>query len=274
MIKIFVWIFCLSLAGWFYLRWFERSAVFVPSRVVDLSPEDIGLDYENIWLTSEDGGRVHGWFIPAERRPDEALTLLFLHGNAGSISGRLEKIRVFHNMGLNVLIIDYRGYGLSSGTPAEEGLYADARAAFDYLIKRGDIRPDRVIVYGVSLGGAPAVDLAVRRSPAALILESTFTSVPDMARHTFPFVPPFLVRTQMRSLDKIEKIAVPKLIIHSPYDDVVPYEMGRRLFGAAPHPKQFLKIMGDHNQGFYDSLRQIEGGIRAFLRQYFPEGYR
>lgn len=240
----------------------ERRMIFMPSKEVKASPQDTGLSYEDVYLKTEDGVRINGWFVRGGRA---GTTLLYFHGNAGNISHRLEKLELFHNMGLNVFILDYRGYGRSSGHPSEKGLYLDALAAYAYLLERPDVDPDRIVAYGVSLGGAVAVELATKRPVAGLIIESTFTSVKDMAKLTSPRVPQFLIGTRMNSLAKISQIKTPKLILHSEEDRVVPYTMAQELFRAAPEPKSFIPLRGEHNGGWRSSGDRFEKGIEAFL---------
>jgi len=204
---------------------------------------------EDVWLTADDGVRLHAWHaaplvgrggaleaVPTDR------AVLYLHGNAGNVSHRYEIVESFAALPANVLALDYRGYGRSEGAPSEEGLYRDARAAFDYLTKTRGVAANRVVVYGESLGGAVAVDLASEVRPCALVVQSSFTSIADMAAEVMPFVPRFLVRTKMNSLDKIARVSCPVLVVHSPADEVVPYKLGRKLYEAAPEPKRFYEI--------------------------------
>lgn len=213
---------------------------------------------EDVWLTAEDGVRLHAWHAAPLVGRAGALhavatdrAVLFLHGNAGNVSHRYEIIESFASLPADVLALDYRGYGRSEGSPSEAGLYADARAAFDYLTKTRGVHPDRVVIYGESLGGAVAVDLASRVRPCALVVQSSFTSIADMAAEVMPFVPRFLVRTKMDSLEKIGRVRAPVLVVHSPADDIVPYKLGRKLYDAAPEPKRFHEIKGaTHNLTF------------------------
>ena len=240
----------------------EKKMIYMPSEEVKATPQDAGLPFEDVYLKTEDGVRLNGWFVRGGRA---GTTLLYFHGNAGNISHRLEKLELFHKMGLNVFIIDYRGYGRSSGQPSEKGLYRDALTAYEYLLNHPDVDPDRIVAYGVSLGGAVAVEVAAKRPVAGLILESTFTSVKDMAAITAPKVPRFLIGTKMNSLQKIPVITAPKLILHSEEDRVVPYGMARDLFHAAPEPKSFIPLSGEHNGGWRASGDRFEKGIEAFL---------
>jgi len=191
----------------------------------------------------------------------------FFHGNAGNISGRLSKIEVFYRMGVSVFIVDYRGFGRSEGAPTEQGMYLDALAAYDHLVSRSDVDKEKVFIYGVSLGGAAAVDLASKRPVAGLIIESSFSSGADMAKVIFPGVPAFLIKTKMDSINKIKNVTAPKLIIHSFEDKTVPYELGKKLFDSAIEPKKFLQISGSHNEGFFDNLEKIVSVVELFLKE-------
>jgi hypothetical protein len=210
---------------------------------------------EDVWLTAADGVRLHAWHAAPVVGRGGALeavatdrALLYLHGNAGNISHRYEIVESFSSLPAHVLALDYRGYGRSEGAPSEEGLYADARAAWGYLTETRGIPANRVVVYGESLGGAVAVDLASKVRPCALVVQSSFTSIADMAAEVMPLVPRFLLRTKMNSLDKIARVSCPVLVVHSPADEVVPYKLGRRLYDAAPEPKRFHEIKGaPHN---------------------------
>lgn len=249
-----------------YVRWLEETNVFFPSTELAGTPRDQGLAYDDVSLQTSDGFLLHGWFVTAGR-PDAA-TLLFLHGNAGNISDRLDKIFLFHRMGLNVLIIDYRGYGKSGGKPSEKGLYRDALAAFDHLVQRPDVSPERIVVYGESLGGVAAIDLAGRRDVAALIIDSSFSSAADMAKVMYPFIPSFVLSIKMDSVAKVRASEVPKLFLHSPADATVPFTLGRKLFEAAAEPKEFVRLAGPHNNGYVDARDAFINGIRNFLLKW------
>ena len=242
---------------------FQDQLLYFPSRTLVTTPDRYGLAYETVRLDTADGERLHGWWIPAG---DARGTLLFFHGNAGNISGRLESVKQFHQLGLNVLIIDYRGYGQSTGSPSEEGLYRDAEAAWQYLVNERGTDPARVVIFGRSLGGGPATWLATQHDAGALVLESAFTSVPDMAAHHYPWLPARqLTTTQFSNRERIGQINLPLLVIHSRGDDVIPFAHGRTLFGAAREPKQFLEIDGNHNDGFLVSADRYLKAIDQFL---------
>ncbi len=210
---------------------------------------------EDRFFSSEDGVDLHGWWCrPAEEKqnlPTADLVLLWLHGNAGNLSHRGEAMLALAGLPATVFIVDYRGYGRSAGKPSEEGLYRDAWAAWRYLTQEKGIAPERIVIFGISLGGAVAVDLATQVKPAGLIVQSSFTSIRDMAAHHFPIVPGFLISTRLDSLAKIAEVDCRKLFIHSPADEIVPYDLGRILFEAAPEPKKFHEVPGaGHNETF------------------------
>jgi fermentation-respiration switch protein FrsA (DUF1100 family) len=238
----------------------------MPGRELSATPADIGLDYESVRLTTRDGVQLSGWFVP---HPRDRATLLFLHGNAGNISHRLDSIRLFHDLGLAVFIIDYRGYGESGGRPTEEGTYRDAATAWEYLVGQRHLAPGEIVVFGRSLGGAIAADLASRTQPAALFLESTFVSVPDMAATLYPWLPVhWLSRYRYDTGAKLASISAPLLIAHSADDEIIPYAQGRRLFDLAREPKQFLELRGGHNGGFLVKREGYTRAIDAFLKKY------
>lgn len=223
----------------------ERAFIYFPSPELGATPVDAGLSFEDVVFTSADGVALHGWFVPGSGR----VTWLWFHGNAGNISHRVPDIRRFHQrLGVNILIFDYRGYGRSGGTPSEEGIYRDALAALEVLRKRGDVDTDALVYFGRSLGAAVAIELATRHPPRGLVVEGAFDSVPAMARHAYPFLPVWpLLRTRYDSLSKIRSVEAPLLVAHAERDEVVPLEMGKRLFEAAREPKSFYLVAGAHH---------------------------
>ena len=258
----------------------ENSFLYFPSRYpvgdwnVDPRPADAGGPVpwiEDCSFKAADGVILHGWFARphAAGKPVEApLVLLWFHGNAGNITDRYDHLCTLIRIPVQVFIVDYRGYGKSGGSPSEKGLYLDAEAAWDFLLKEKGFKSEQVIVFGESLGGAVAADLAARVRPAALILQSTFTSVPDMAARHYPFIPRFLIRTRMDSLSKIARVTCPKLFIHGGDDEIVPYALGRRLHDAAPSPKRILDIPGaTHNDVYLVGGEAYLDGLRAFLSE-------
>ena len=218
--------------------------IFQPTPGADLRPADVGVPGEDVFLRTEDGVRVHAFWLPA---PGASRALLFLHGNAGNASHRLPNAALLVRLGIHVLLADYRGYGLSEGSPSEEGVYADARAALRHLVDERGIPERRVVVFGRSLGGAVAVDLARERDLGGLILESTFPSAGEVARS---FLGPLALLAGRRfdSAAKIGRVRCPLLFFHGDRDTVVPFALGRRLFERAPGPKAFETIRGaGHN---------------------------
>lgn len=248
---------------------FQSRLVFLPSRALSATPERIGLQYEDVWLRTDDGVRIHGWFLPhAEPRG----TLLFFHGNAGNISHRLESMELFHQLGLNTLIVDYHGYGNSEGSPGEAETYLDADAAWRHLTEARGIPAGRIVLFGRSLGAGVAAWLAARAEPAGLILESAFASVPDMAATVYPIFPVrLLARIRYDAEAALGKVRAPVLVIHSAGDEIVPIAQGRRLFAAAGEPKRFLEIRGGHNDGFLVSRDAYVAGLHEFLQEIFPD---
>jgi fermentation-respiration switch protein FrsA (DUF1100 family) len=228
----------------------EERFIFFPDPHLEATPEAVGLAYEEVYFTTEDGVRLHGWFVPAS---GARWTLLWFHGNAGNISHRLHNLQQMHRrLGLNVFIFDYRQYGRSQGKVSEKGTYLDASAALQTLHQRLALNPQSIMLFGRSLGSAVAVDLARRAPCRALILESPFTSVPDMAARALPLLPiGRLLRTRYNSLRKIAQVTVPVLILHGDRDEVVPFEQGQRLFTAANEPKTFYTIpRAGHNDTY------------------------
>lgn len=241
----------------------------MPSRAVNATPENIGLAYEEVQLLTSDDVRLHGWYVPADNARG---TVLFSHGNAGNIGHRLDTVRLFNGLGLNVLLYDYRGFGNSEGNTTEAGTYLDGQAAWAWLTWEKQIHPGQIILFGRSLGAAVAADLAIHNPSAAVILESAFTSVPDMAARIYPWLPVrMLSRFQYNNLDKVREITAPLLIVHSPDDEIIPYEQGEQLFEQAREPKQFLKLQGGHNDGFYVSRDHYAQSLGEFLQQVLPD---
>jgi len=259
----------LALAGVYVLilivAWaFQSRMVFFPDGEAAGDPGDAGLDFEEVWLSSG-GRRIHGWFVPAAGGPPVA-TLLFCHGNAGNITHRVDSIKQFHDLQLSVFIFDYQGYGRSEGRAGERATYQDSRAAWDYLIDERGLSPEDIVLFGRSLGGAVAIELATVTDPMALIAESCFTSAVEMGTRVYPWLPIRLVsRIRYDSLKRVGDVDAPILFIHSIEDEVVPFGMGKRLYHRAPRPKEFLKIRGGHNDGFLVSAPLYRETIAGFL---------
>lgn len=242
---------------------FQSRLIFFPDRAIMMTPAHLKLPYEDVFLKTRDGTRIHGWHV---RHTTARATLLFLHGNAGNISHRLDSVHRFYQMGLSVFIIDYHGYGRSTGSPGEAGTYQDAQAAWMYLTGDLQLPAHQVIVFGRSLGGAVAVWLANEFHPGALIIESTFTSVVDLGKRFYPYLPvQWLTRIRYPTLDRIAGINCPLLVIHSRNDEIIPYEHGYKLYLAARAPKEFLEISGSHNDGFLRAGNEYYQGLQRFI---------
>jgi len=237
-----------------------------PERALSASPNDIGLDYEDVSLATRDDEVLHGWYVPAKT---PAGVVLFFHGNAGNISHRLDSIEIFHELDLDVLIIDYRGYGQSSGKASEQGTYLDAQTAWDYLVNKRGIAPGKIVIFGRSLGAAVASWLAVRTTPGLVILESCFTSGVDMASRLYPFLPVRLItRLKYPVKEYVKHISSPLLVVHSPQDEIIPFDMGQSIYTAAMEPKEMLVISGDHNGGFLLNRNRYRDVIGKFLDRH------
>jgi fermentation-respiration switch protein FrsA (DUF1100 family) len=226
---------------------FERAFIFYPERQLHGSPSDDGMEYQDVTLQGLDGITVHGWFIPGLGKA----VVLFFHGNGGNISHRIEKIRHLFYPEISSLMIDYHGYGKSHGKPSEEACYLDALTSWEYLVSGRHFEPNQIILFGESLGGAVAVDLATRKDVGAMILESTFPNIGLVANRFFPGLS-VLLKRKFDSLSKISGVHVPLLQLHGDQDDLVPYELGQRLFEAANRPKEFFTIKGAHHNDTYE----------------------
>ena len=257
---------CIAAATWLgvcAVAWLlQGRIIYQPRERLVMTPADAGIPYEDLMLETDDGVTVNAWFSPL---PQSEKALLFCHGNAGNMSHRMESLSIFRRLGFNVLLFDYRGYGKSGGKPSEEGLYEDARAALAELRRRG-FEPAETVFFGRSLGGAVAARMALEETPAALVLESTFTSLPAMGARYFPFLPARLIlKDRFDTLSVIGRISCPVLVVHSPEDEIAPFDHGRRLFEEAAGPKKFLEIHGDHNGGFVLSGKVYVDGLQRFL---------
>jgi fermentation-respiration switch protein FrsA (DUF1100 family) len=234
-----------------------------PSRQISATPQQIGLEYERVELTTDDGVHLEGWFLPAQQ---PRATLLFFHGNAGNISHRLDSLQLFHELGLAVFIFDYRGYGNSEGKPTEAGIYRDAETAWRYLIEARGIPAHEILLFGRSFGGAVAAYLAERHEALGLVLESTFTSIPDLAAELYPWLPGrALARFHYDTRSRLPRIEMPVLVIHSPQDDIIPFSQGRELYELAREPKSLLQINGSHNTGVHESRHAYRKGWDEFI---------
>jgi hypothetical protein len=257
------------LVGFFVLSFsLIDRLIFQPSPGVDLTPEALGIEAESVFLEAEDGVRIHAFFLPS---PGATRSLLFLHGNAGNASHRLPNAADLAALGTDVLLLEYRGYGLSEGRPDEEGVYADARAGLEHLRASRASPLERIVVFGRSLGGAVAVDLAADRPLAGLILESTFTSVADVARAAIGIPIGALIGRRFPADEKITRVRCPILFFHGDRDRIIPFELGQRLFAAAPEPKAFETIAGaGHNDTTLVGGAAYYRRIQRFLDEVAP----
>ncbi len=244
----------------------DRLFVYFPEREVASSPGEHGLGYEDVWIESGGGARIHGWLV---RPPDDAgrRAVLWLHGNSGNIGHRAAAVSALARaLRAPVLIIDYRGYGLSEGSPGEEGLYADAEAAFDHLAARPELAGRDLVIFGRSLGSAVAVRLATRRDAEALIIESPFTSVSEMARLRHRLLPvSLLVRSRFDTLALMPSVRMPVLVLHGTDDEIVPLSMGRRIHAAAGRGRMVELEGASHNEPHHDPAAPYFDALREFL---------
>jgi fermentation-respiration switch protein FrsA (DUF1100 family) len=251
---------------------FENRLIYFPTRHPAgdwRAPERDGRAVEDVWLQTDDGVRIHGWYLPT---PGAPVTLLFFHGNAGNLSDRYDWANSLSQLPAHVLLMDYRGYGRSEGRPDEAGLYRDAEAAYRWLVDEKGTPGDRIVLYGKSLGGAPACEIASRFPVGGLILQSTFTSAADMASIMFPLFPVgSLLKTRFDNEAKIRGIRVPKLLIHSRDDEMLPYRMAERLYEVAPEPRQLQSYDGaGHNDLISRRGAELAEGISAWLATWVP----
>jgi pimeloyl-ACP methyl ester carboxylesterase len=248
---------------WLGMR-FEETLLYFPTRALAAAPEDhpYRLAAEDVRPRTEDGVELFGWWIRGEGKR----AVLFFHGNAGNAADRLDRAKILHDrFGLDVFLVDYRGYGRSSGSPSEAGLERDARAIYEAATSRG-FPPEGIVVFGESLGSAVAVGLAAERPCGGVILETPFLSIRAMARRHYPFVPGFLIRTRFDNGARIAAVRAPKLFLVAERDEIVPSAQGRRLFELAPPPKRLYEIPGaGHNDTYATGGEPYWEAIRSFL---------
>lgn len=244
---------------------FQDRFLFFPTHDVFTTPIERGLPYEELALVASDGVRLHGWWVPA---PRARATVLYLHGNGGCIAHTVDAVETFARLGASVLAFDYRGYGKSEGTPSADGILRDAEAAWRHLVDERAIDPSTIVIVGRSLGGGPASALAARYAPAGLVLESTYSSIPDRAAEQMPFVPARrLVRIRFDNRANLAHVRCPVLVVHSRGDETIPFHHGERIFAAAREPKTFVEIAYGHNDGFARSGARYTDAIDRFIDQ-------
>lgn len=245
---------------------FQSHLLYFPGHTLVATPRDVGLPFTDVVFSAADGTKLAGWFVPAGNARG---VIFFCHGNGGNMSYLLETILQYHRLGFDTFLFDYRGYGRSEGSPSEQGTYLDAEGAWTYLLKERGIPPSRIILVGRSLGGAVAAWLAQKVTPGALVIESAFTSVPDIAASAYRFFPArLLTRFRYCTREYFRHITCPILIVHSPDDEIIPFSHGRQLFEAAHEPKEFLQIRGGHNDAFALSEESYQRGLTAFLARH------
>jgi fermentation-respiration switch protein FrsA (DUF1100 family) len=245
---------------------FQSRLVFLPDiagRELVATPNQVGLAYDEVRLTTADGETLHGWWLP---QPQARTTVLFFHGNAGNISHRFDTLEIFRRLGVNVLIFDYRGYGQSTGRPTERGLYRDARSAWDWVVEQRGIAPEDIVLFGRSMGGAVAAWLATQVPAGGLIVESSFSSVPDLGADHYRWLPVrWLARIRFPTANYVAEADLPLLVIHSRDDEIIPFDHGERIAEAAGEPESLVAISGDHNTGFLTTGDAYVEALKQFL---------
>ncbi|MBM3706930.1 MAG: alpha/beta hydrolase [Actinobacteria bacterium] len=288
-ISAFVLIGLIYLIFGLYLYFNQSKYVYFPIKKLLSTPSDYGMGYEDVFFVTSDGIKLNGWYIeqmeqkeqkkqiekkeqkeqkesPVEKNNPK--TVIIFHGNGGNISYSFDLIELFYKMELNIFIIDYRGYGKSAGFPTENGTYIDALASWDYLVNEKKISHEDIIIYGKSLGGSIAAYLSENKNPAALIIDSTFTSIKDIGSEIYPYLPVKKFFKFNYDTEKyLKNTTCPVLVIHSRDDEYIPFSHGLKLFEAAPEPKYFLEIEGDHNSGFLKSINTFRNGITSFIHK-------
>ena len=242
------------------LRWFEHSQVYHPDRVLTSSAAELGRPFEDVIFKAGDGVELNGWFFPANTNsPRAGLAVLLCHGNAGNIGHRLDTCAALLATGASVFVFDYRGYGRSQGRPSEEGTYRDAQAAYQWLRQRG-FPGTNIISFGESLGGGIAAELAVRETVGGLVLQSTFTSIPDIGADLFPWLPVrWLSKIHYDTHAKLPRLKLPVLVMHSRVDEIIPFHHGQKNFAAANEPKLFWELSSGHNDPLANRRHFIAG---------------
>ena len=259
---IYIIVGLLLLNAFMYFQ--QPLMIFYPMSELYQTPDRWGLDYDDVRFETDDGIELNGWFIP---RQDSNRVLLFFHGNAGNISHRRDSIEIFHRLGLNVFIFDYRGYGQSEGRPNEQGLYRDASAAWRYLTQAKGFAADDIVIFGRSLGGAVAAKLAAEVQARGLILESTLSSAREFARVVFRLLSRLVViRYDFNTVRHVQNVNYPVLVLHSPDDEIMPFHLGKKVYASANEPKRFVQMRGDHNSGFYLSQPEYEQALADWLK--------
>lgn len=268
--RVGILLLIVMVSGVALMVWFERSFIYFPTRAEHHWEAAPSLAPQDVRFTTDDGVTLHGWYLQV---PDARATVLFFHGNGGNLSHRGIPLKLLREAGLSSLIIDYRGYGKSDDVaPDEAGLYADARAAWRHLTGPLGVAPERVVILGESLGGAPAVQLAGEVEAAGLITVCTFRNIPAMALRVVPIPLGWALRHQMDNEAKLPALTLPKLIVHAEQDEVIPFSHGQRLAAVAAEPKRFLPVPNTgHNDIWLVGNRPLVAKLRAFVDEVVPE---
>lgn len=261
LLRIFIYITLGVLLLFTYVKHLERSSVYFPSREIEFTPKTLNLEFQDIYFQTPDKVQLNAWHIPAEGK----YTILFCHGNGGNISHRLSKINIFNQLGLNVFIFDYRGYGKSQGAPSEAGLYQDAQAAYKYLTD--ELKHKKIIAYGESLGSAVAIDMATKKDIAAVIIEGGFASAQEMGKILYPFVPGFIYSIKFDSINKISQLDKPVLFFHAVNDEMIPIGQARALFEKTKSEKYFIELSGSHNDAALVEEEKFKKGLNDFIKR-------
>ncbi|MBI5901822.1 MAG: alpha/beta hydrolase [Rhodocyclales bacterium] len=265
----------LAYAGLAALIYFRQDALVFQAamdRGFQATPASMGLRFDSLTLTTDDGEKLDAWHVPARNTAGARALVIVFHGNAGNVGHRLDYLRMFHDLGYASLIFDYRGYGRSSGQPSEDGTYLDAAAAWRHGTQTLGYPATKIVLFGESLGAAVATQLAAIQRPGALVLASTFTSVPDLGSAIYPWLPVrLLARIRYDTRKRLATVGTPVLVIHSRSDDIIPFTHGEQLFAAAKPPKRFLEIEGGHNDGFVFGreawIRELDDFLRLALER-------
>lgn len=242
---------------------FQRYLIFLPSSDLMITPDQAGLQAQDLWMDTEDGERLHGWIFPKE---EAEYIIILSHGNAGNISGRIDIAKFLNELGLAVILYDYRGYGKSSGKPSEEGMYLDVEAVANFVKTEIGYSEKQMIMYGRSLGGAVASFAATRFNVGGLVLDSTFRNLKLMVKDLYPFVPASLARYEFSTESYLKQVSVPVMIMHSPKDEIADISQGKYLYDLAEKPKKFVELRGGHNENFHASTDILRESWKEFLR--------
>ncbi|MGM0607384.1 MAG: alpha/beta hydrolase [Candidatus Muiribacteriota bacterium] len=250
-----------------FFRFFQNKLIFFPVKSLSITPKNYNLDFENIIIKTDNNFIVRGWFIPGDKNRE---TILFNYGNGGNMSYHIDRAAFYNKLGFNSLFFDYPGYGKTEGKLTENNLYSSAENCYNYLINEKEIQESDIIIWGWSLGCAPAAKLASKNNPKALIVESGFTQIKEIGGYHYPFLPiKQMARYYFPTVDFIKKVDIPMLFIHSADDEIIPFFMGKKLFEEAEGDKKFVTINGSHNDSFFVSKSIIENNLSLFLENFF-----